>query len=124
MTVQEAYQRGSNLATVAVVSIAALAFSPEMITEDEMLHKVDDALLFILALVAIWWYRRARNRFQRTITPVLIALAAVIIKFGAVLLEMHDAADVGDDIGGLIVFLLAFILAWWLYSRRQPNLEA
>lgn len=119
MTVQEAINRGNNLASTVVVAAAGIAFAPELFLEDEWRYKLDDSLLFILALVAVSWYRRGRNRFERTVMPVLFALAGVAIKLGAILLEMKDKEDVGDDFGGIILFVITFAIVWWLYSHRQ-----
>lgn len=117
MTAHELWNRGNNLVSIAIIAIGGLAFFPEVFAEDELLHKLDDGLLFILSLVSIIWYRKKNNRFSRSLTPVIFTLTALAVKFLAILIEIKDKEDIGDDFGGLILFVLAALLSVVLYRR-------
>lgn len=123
MTVKEALIKGNNLAATAIVSIASISFFTEFFREDEMSYKLDDGLLVVLGVAMIVWYRWGKNRFSRSIIPVLFAAAAFIIKLGGVFMEIKDA-DAGDDFGGVPVFLFALIFILWLYFKSKNIKEA
>src|SRR6266566_1249540 len=109
MTVDEAFQRGNNLLATAIVALSGFAFLPEFFFEDETLHKLDEALLFVLGIIAIVWYLTGRHRFTRSLLPVLLVVAALAVKLVGFLLELGDVQDIGDDYGALILFLLASV---------------
>jgi hypothetical protein len=117
MTVDEAFQRGNNLLATAIVALSGFAFLPEFFFEDETLHKLDEALLFVLGIIAIVWYLTGRHRFTHSLLPVLLVVAALAVKLVGFLLELGDVQDIGDDYGALILFLLASVTVIWLYFR-------
>lgn len=119
MTVEEAWNRGNNLVATAIVSIAGFAFAPELINETEWQFKIDDTLLFLLGIGAIAWYKK--NSLRRSFVYVLFVLTALVIKIGAIVVEIKDKEDVGDDIGGFLIFLLATIFVFYLFSRAKPK---
>ncbi len=113
MNLQESINRSVNLLGATLVGLAGFAFIPEAFLENDWPDKVDDTLLFILGMVGIWWYQRARNRFARSLAPVAFVALALIIKIGGIAIEFSDAESVGDDFGGLILFVLALGFVWW-----------
>lgn len=117
MTTDELWNRGNNLASVAAVALAGFAFAPELILEPEWQFKVDDILLLLLGIGAITWYRK--NAFRRSVVPVLFTITALIIKISAIVIEIKDKEDVGDDFGGLVLFICATLFVLWLYFRRK-----
>ena len=121
LTVTEAWNRGNNLVSTAVVALAGFAFAPELIMETEWQFKIDDTLLLILGVSAIAWYRKGNHRFTRSIVPVLLVLASLLVKIGAVMIEFRDKEDVGDDFGGLVLFVCAVLLVTWLYFRPKSQ---
>lgn len=121
LTIQESINRTVNLVGVAIVGLAGFAFLPEVIFENDVPDKVDDALLFIIGIAAIWWYRRAKNSVMRSAMPVVFVALALLTKIGAIMVEFDDAESVGDDFGALILFVLSLGLVWWLYKKAaQP----
>jgi hypothetical protein len=117
MTPQQLINRGNNLALTAVLTISGCAFLPEFFVEDELSHKLDDGLIFLIGLGAFFWYRSGNNRFTKSLVPIVLILTGLIIKILALVIEISDKADVGDDFGALILFILASIFALWLYYR-------
>jgi len=116
-TKQQLINRGNNLVSTVIIVLSGLAFLPETFIEVEKVYKVDDGLLFILGGIALWWYRRANNRFSRSIVPTIIIMLALATKIMAIIIEHKDSADVGDDFGALILFLSATVFSIWLYKR-------
>lgn len=125
MNDQELVNRGNNLTAVTGLAAAGLAFMPEIFVEGEWVHKVDDVLLLLLGIVAWRWYRSGNNKFVKSIVPVILVVAAVAVKMVALILEMKDQADLGDDFGGLLLLTGTAIVVWRLVrSRVQPRGKA
>lgn len=126
MTVRDAMHRGYNLVGTALVAIPGFAFFPEFFTEDELTHKLDEGVLFLLAIGAIAWYFVGNNKVSRTIVPLLFATSAFIMKLLAFLfLEAGDSTDLGDEYGALLLFLIAVGFLIWQYIslRRMEQQE-
>lgn len=120
MTPEALWNRATNLVAASVLMLAGIAFLPEAFLEDEVSHKVDDGLIFVLGLLLAYWYNRASNRFSRSVVPVLFIWGALAVKLAALFLEFDDKNDVGDDFGALVLFVGAALLVTWLYRRRMP----
>ena len=124
MTVRDALNRGYNMIGTAIIAISGLAFFPEFFTEDELTHKLDEGVLFLLAISSIVWYLIGKNKFSRTIVPLLFTAAALVMKLIAFfLLEKGDAADLGDEFGAMILFVitLAFLIWQYVSIRRMAQ---
>ena len=116
MTVRDALNRGYNLIGTAIIAISGLAFFPEFFTEDELTHRLDEGVLFLLAISSIVWYLTGKNKFSRTIVPILFTSAALVMKLIAFfLLEKGDAADLGDEFGAIILFVITLAFLIWQY---------
>ncbi len=122
-TISDALNRGFNLLATSIVAVAGFAFAPEMFIENEMADKADDALLFALALVAMGWYAWSGKRTQRSIAPVVIMVIALVVKIIGLIIELDDPDAMGDDAGGVILFLLATGLVIYQYIKT-PKLAA
>jgi hypothetical protein len=118
MTVDEAINRGNNLTATAILTISGFAFLPEVFVEDEWWFKLDDLVIFLIGLRALTWYLKGNNRYTASNAPFYLTLAALVWKVIAIILEFHDPADLGDDLGALILFLLATILVWKLRPKK------
>ena len=116
MTVRDALNRGYNLVGTAIIAMSGLAFFPEFFTEDELTHKLDEGVLFVLAMSSIVWYLTGKNKFSRTIVPILFMSAALIMKLITFFfLEKGDAADLGDEFGAIILFVITLVFLIWQY---------
>ena len=124
MTARDALNRGFNLLGVAIVSLAGFAFLPEVFLENDIPDKIDDGALFLLGLLGIVWYLRGTHRFSRSIMPVVLVGAALLVKIGALFIEFDDAASVGDDFGALILFVLSFFFVLYQYGKTKNLADA
>ena len=116
MTVRDALNRGYNLIGTAIVAISGLAFFPEFFAEDEGTHKFDEVVLLLLAIGSIIWYLVGKNKFSRTIVPILFTAAALVMKIITMfLLENGDAADLGDELATMILFVITLGFLIWQY---------
>ncbi|HVW67252.1 MAG TPA: hypothetical protein VHA78_06035 [Candidatus Peribacteraceae bacterium] len=122
MTVKEVWNRGNNLVAASVVALSGFGFFGEFFSESEWYAKLDEGIMLVLGLIAIAWYWTKNNRFTRSFWPVALLILGLADKIMAVYLERADAEDVGDDLGGVTIFLLGTILVWWLYTKAK-NVE-
>jgi len=122
MTIQESVNRTNNLLATSVVALAGFAFFPEFFIESEAANRLDEGLLLLLAIGAIFWYRRGQNRFKRSVAPIWFVGGGLAIKILAVILEHTDKEDLGDDMGALVLFILATVLVVWLYRQSTKLL--
>jgi hypothetical protein len=124
MNIRDAVNRGFNLLGVSIVALSGFAFAPEMFLENDVPDKLDDALLFIVGLIGIAWYTKAKNKYTRSIVPVGLVGVALLLKIMAVIVEFNDVENVGDDFGGLILFVLSFGLILYQYFKTKKLLAA
>ena len=116
MTVRDALNRGYNLVGTAIVAISGLAFFPEFFTEDDPAHKLDEGVLLLLAIGSIAWYLIGKNKFSRTLAPLLFTAAALVMKLITFfVLERGDAADLGDEFGAIVLFVITLAFLIWQY---------
>ena len=123
MNVAQSANRTVNLLAASIVGLSAFAFLPEAFIEPELIDKVDDSALFLLGVVGIIWYLRTAKKYSRTIWPIALLVVALLIKIFAVVVEFPDPEDVGDDFGGLVLFVLGTSLVIYLYVTA-PRLDA
>ena len=124
MSLKDAINRTTNLVATAIAALAGFAFLPEVFVEDHLSYKVDDALLFLIGLGAVAWYKKGKNRFSRSVLPVLLVFAGLVVKTAGVIVEIKDKDDVGDDFGGLILFLLGSLFIAWIYVKSKKLLAS
>lgn len=102
-----------NYFAVSFISILGFALMPEIIQEDDPPDKVDDVLLLIIGLLAIWWYKKMGYKADSSKGSLLFLGIAFLTKVGAIILEHADKEAVGDDIGVAIGLLISFIFVLW-----------
>ena len=124
MDISQSVNRSVNLVGASVAGLAGFAFAPEMIIEPESIDRVDDFLLLLIGIAAIVWYLRGANRYARSLMPIAFVALGLVVKIFAITVEIADPEDVGDDFGGLILFVLATALVAFLYSRAESLARA
>lgn len=119
MSKQEIYNRGFNLMVVALLVLPGLAFGSVILNEHELNDKIDDTVLLVSGIIAVVWYLMGRNRFSRSIVPVGLVVLSLAGQIVGVLIEKDDKEAIGDNIGGMIIFVGVLILVLFQYFRPQ-----
>jgi hypothetical protein len=117
---QEYINRGLNLLGVSIVGLSGFAFAPEIFLEKDIDDKLDDIGLLVVGVLGIFWYLWGKNKYSRSVFPVLLVSLSLVIKVVALLVEFKDAEAVGDDFGAIILFVLSLILViyqYWLVRK-------
>lgn len=123
MTVDQALNRGYNLMLTAFLLLTGLAFASGGIRENDLTDKLDDLGLLALGIILLVWYLMRENRLQRSIFPVVMVAVALLVQIYGLLNEISDKEAVGNDIGGMFIYVPLVVFALYQYARR-PRLEA
>jgi uncharacterized membrane protein YadS len=124
ISVRDAINRGYNLFGAGIIVISGLSFFSDLPAEiDQPAHIVDEILLAVLALVAFIWYLSGRNKYSRTVWPIVFAVLGLAIKVLGLFLEFSDPEDRGDEFGALVLFVVLIITLVWQYIAA-PRLAA
>ena len=121
MSVSQMMVRGYNFFVVAFLAIVGGSLVTELYQESEWLFRIDELLIIAIAALAVAWYLVGQHRLTRSPVPMLLAVVALGAKVFGLILEIKDAADVGDDIGivqMLILFTIVAVVAY-ISMRRQ-----
>jgi uncharacterized membrane protein YGL010W len=120
MTLQNAINRGYNLLACTAMALAGLAFGTVVLEEADLLDKVDDIGFLVIGAVAVIWYLLGRNRFKRSVVPIVLSGTAIIVQIVGLVLEKDDPASFGDNIGGMWLFVPLFVvLVVQFYVNRR-----
>lgn len=107
--------RGNNLFPIALVAVLAFGDFPGAFTEGFPRGGLDEVAIPVVALAGIVWYWR--NRYNRSLLPAAILVAAIAFKILAVVIEDKD--DQGDDFGAAIVYGLTLVTWAVIYYRTK-----
>jgi hypothetical protein len=121
MTLQNAINRGYNLLACTVLALAGLAFGTIVFEEADLLDKVDDIGFLVIGAIAVIWYLVGRNRFKRSVVPIVLSGIVIIVQILGLVLEKDDPASFGDNIGGmwLVVPLFVVLVVQFYVNRRH-----
>ncbi len=108
-----------NYFVASFTAILGLTLVYEVFAEDDMEDKLDDALMVVLGIAAIWWYKKSGYKGESSVVAIIISGLAVLLKIMAVAIEHADKEAVGDDIGILISLVLAFGFVVWQVLAHQ-----
>jgi hypothetical protein len=121
LTVTEAVNRGYNLLACGMLGLSGLAFGTIVLEEKDLTDKVDDGGFLLIGAIAVIWYLVGRNRFKRTPAPLVLAAVALVVQLVGLVLERNDSAAVGDNIGGLWLFVPLLVLLAVQYYRHRVH---
>lgn len=124
MTLQNAINRGYNLLACTTLALAGLAFGTVVLEEADLLDKIDDIGFLLIGAVAVIWYLVGRNRFKRSVVPIVLSGLAVIVQIVGLVLEKDDPASFGDNIGGMWLFVPLFVFLIVQFSLNRRHLAA
>src|SRR5215472_5985727 len=122
MTLRESINRGFNLMVTTVLIFGGLAFGFVALSpvENDWGDRLDDIGLLVVGIACLLWYVIGRDRFQRSVVPVVFAGLALVVQALALLLERDDPAAFGDNFGGLVMLIpfFIFVLAQFVLTGR------
>ncbi len=121
ITVREATNRGNNMLMVGYLAITASAIVERIIGEDDMVDRIDEAVIILLAIAGLVWYFSRRNRFQHSFAPLALFIAAFVVQAGGLMAEISDPAAAGDDFGLTIAFAVGLIVSIVIYARSRER---
>jgi hypothetical protein len=112
MTLRESINRGFNLMVTTVLFFGGIAFGSVALSplENDLGDRLDDIGLLVVGIACLVWYVIGRDRFQRSVVPVVFAGLALVVQALAILLERDDPAAFGDNFGGLVMLIPFFII--------------
>lgn len=123
LSVEAAVHRGYNQIMAVVFGLTALTFGSEIFGEPDPLDKIDNSLIALVGLIAVVWYFLGTNRFQRSLAPIGLAVAALVAQALGVALELGDPTAFGDEIPGMIIFV-SFLVMLIVLRRTDDRLLA
>ncbi len=123
MNTEQALNRGFNLMLTAIMLLTGLAFASGGIRENDLTDKLDDLGQLALGIVLPVWYLIGENRFQRSLVPVVVILLTVPLQIWGTVNEINDPAAVGNDFGGLFIYIPLALFTLYQYLR-PPRIAA
>ena len=123
MTVDQALNRGYNLMLTAFVLLTGLAFASGGLRENDVTDKLDHLGLLALGIILLVWYLMRENRLQRSLVPVVVVVLALFVQIFGLLNEFNDKEAVGNDFGGMFIYVPLVLFTFYQYLRR-PRVEA
>ena len=120
MTINQRAARGYNFFVIAVLGIVAGSLVGEIPAEGVWIFKLDDLLVVAVGVVAVAWYLVGQHRYQRSLVPLALAMAAFTAKVLGVILEFRDTLEVSDDFNMVQVLFFLLIVAAVVYYRTRP----
>jgi peptidoglycan/LPS O-acetylase OafA/YrhL len=122
VTLKDNINRGFNLLVTTALFLDGLAFAVVAASpvENDWGDRLDDIGLALVGIVGLVWYLAGRNRFKRSVVPLVLASLAVAVQLLAILLERDDPAAFGDNYVGLtlLVPLLAVAVVQYRATGR------
>ena len=110
-----------NFLVTGFVSLIGFTMLYEVKAEDDFEDKLDDALLALLGLAAIWWYKKSGHTGHSSQLAWVVSGVAVLLKILAIAIEHADKEALGDDIGILIAFVLLFAFVLWQTLSKSKS---
>jgi hypothetical protein len=102
-----------NYFTAAFIGILGFSLAGEIFQEDDAPDKIDDVILLIIGIVAIWWYKKKGYKAPSVTGSLVLLVLALLTKIGAIIVEHADAEAVGDDIGIVIALVITIVFVLW-----------
>lgn len=124
MTLTDSVNRGYNLMICALLGLPGLALGTVLIAEPELNDKIDDTGLLVTGIIAVIWYLVGRNRFSRSVVPVVLVCVALTAQIVGVLIERDDKEAFGDNIGGSLLYVGLLLLSIVQYRKNAAHQTA
>ena len=121
ITVREATNRGNNMLMVGYMAITAAAIVERLIGEDDLVDRLDEAVIILLAIAGLVWYFSRRNRYQHSFAPLALFIASFVVQAAGLGLELSDPAAAGDDYGLVIAYAVGLVVSIVIYARSREK---
>ena len=121
ITVREATNRGNNMLMIGYLAITASAIIERLIGEDDLVDRIDEAVIILLAIAGLVWYFSRRNRYQHSFAPLALFIAVFVVQAGGLMAEINDPAAAGDDYGLTIAFAVGLVVSIVVYVRSREK---
>jgi hypothetical protein len=121
LTVREALNRGLNFFGVAALGLLATSLIHGLQLATNWNERADDLALAAIALGVFGWYRTGRNRYRRSLVPLIGLLLGVAAKLGGIWLAYGSLVLAGADFGVAFYLLIAAVIYGWQYYHLRKR---
>lgn len=113
--------RRINFFAAGFIGVLGLSLTSELFLENDVSDKIDDALMLLLSLATIYWYRKTGYKSSKSVASIVIIGIGILIKALAIYIENADKEAVGDDFGIIAALIIAFIFVTWQTIRSKNS---
>ncbi len=121
ISTREAINRGNNLLMVGYLAANAVGLIGMLFVEDEWIDRAEDMTVIALAVIAVLWYRIKSHRFQYSLAPYGLLVAALAAKFAALVIEAGDLRALGDELVVMPSLIVMLITAGYVLYRTRSS---
>ena len=115
VTVREALNRGINFFGVAALGLLATSLIHGLQLARSWTDRVDDLTLAAITLGVFGWYRSGRNRYRKSLVPLIGLLLGMAAKLAGIWLSYGSLVLAGADFGVAFYLLIAALIYSWQY---------
>jgi hypothetical protein len=119
LTVREALNRGLNFFGVATLALLATSIIHGLQIARTWTARSDDLGLAAVTISVLIWYRYGRNRYRRSIVPLVGLLLGVVAKLAGMMLAHGRVVLAGADFGIAFYLLVAALIYAWQYFQLR-----
>jgi hypothetical protein len=123
VTVREATNHSNNQLMVGFLAITSTMAFVGLVAELNLFQRLDDGLIFLLAVAAAIWYFGGRHRYQRSFTPLALLIASFVLKVISTFMESSTPTDL-DDFPLMIALFIGLIISVVMYVRSRDKAAA
>jgi hypothetical protein len=122
VTVREATNRGVNFFGTAVLAMLGTSIVHGLQIANSAAAAADDVALGALAVGAVGWYLWGRNRYRRSLVPLVFLILALGSKLVGMWLSYGTLLMGGPDFG-IAVFLAeaALVFGWQYHAAHEAQ---
>ncbi len=121
ISIREAINRGNNLLMVGYLAANAVGLIGVLFVEDEWIDRAEDMTVIGLAIAAVVWYRYKSHRFQYSLAPYGLLVAALAAKFAALVIEAGDLRALSDELVVMPPLIVMVITAGYVLYRTWSS---
>jgi hypothetical protein len=123
VTVREALNRGINFFGVAALGLLATSLIHGLQLARNWSDRADDLALAAITLGVLGWYRAGRNRYRKSLVPLIGLLLGMAVKLAGIWLSYGSLVLAGADFGVAFYLLIAALIYAWQYYHLQKRIS-